>query len=230
MVRLAMNETTTFRWSLDKDIEEFSKAGFHGIGVWRQKLTDFGEEEGIRLLADSKLNVSSLFWAGGFTGREGIKFEDVLDDAMLAMRLACCMDADCLIVYPGPPGGHIEKHAWRLGKNALTELAAAAEALQVTLAIEPMNARCASSWTFLTDLEDALRLIDEVGSENIKLAYDVYHFGNVDLDFLNGITDRISVVHLGDAKREPTNEDNRCLLGDGQIPVHEIVCALTDGG
>ena len=64
MVRLAVNEMTTLRWSFEEDVHNYLAAGFDGIGIWRQKFDDFGEEAGIDFLAESGIDVSSLMWVG----------------------------------------------------------------------------------------------------------------------------------------------------------------------
>ncbi len=76
MALLSMNETTTFRWSFEEDVANYAAAGIPAMGVWRQKLSDFGEDKGIELLAEAGLKVSHLFWAGGFTGSDGRSFRD----------------------------------------------------------------------------------------------------------------------------------------------------------
>jgi len=98
-----MSEVTTFRWSFEQDVFNYVAAGYESIGVWRQKLADFGEEAGIDLLAESGLRVSHLLWAGGFTGSDGRTWNEAIDDACQAIRLAGAMNAGCLIVYPWWP-------------------------------------------------------------------------------------------------------------------------------
>jgi sugar phosphate isomerase/epimerase len=98
MAQLSMNEMTTYRWSFEEDVAQYLDAGIPGIGVWRQKLSDFGEDKGIELLADSGLQVSNLLWAGGFTGSDGRTQRESIDDAEEAVRLAAQMRAGCLIV------------------------------------------------------------------------------------------------------------------------------------
>ena len=71
MTRSSLNEVTTFRWSLDEDLQHYQAAGWEAIGLWRRKLADFGDEKAIELVRESELAVSSLSWAGGFTGSEG---------------------------------------------------------------------------------------------------------------------------------------------------------------
>ena len=38
------------------------------------------------------------------------------------------------------------------------------------------------------------------------------------------------MVQLGDARRPPAGEQNRCRLGEGVVPLAEIVAALKAGG
>ncbi len=232
MAQLSMNEMTTYRWSFEEDVAQYQKAGIQGIGVWRQKLSDFGEEKGIELLAESGLQVSNLLWAGGFTGSDGRSLRDSIEDAEEAVRLAAEMKAGCLVVYSGGRAGHTHNHARRLVKEAIKELAPLAAELKVTLALEPMHLGCAAEWTFLTSLDDTLALLDMVGCPRLKLTFDTYHLGQAHqvVDRLAEVVDRIAIVHLGDGKAPPHHEQNRSRLGEGAIPLKEIVCALTRAG
>ena len=144
MARLSMNEMTTYRWSFDQDVAEYRAAGIAAIGVWRQKLSDYGEEKGIELLAETGLPVSNLLWAGGFTGSDGHSFRESISEAAEGIRLAAALKAGCLVVYSGGRAGHTHNHARRLLVDALRELAPLAEDLRVTLAIEPMHPACSA--------------------------------------------------------------------------------------
>src|SRR5215475_293478 len=143
MFRLSMNEMTTYRWSFDEDVRHYCAAGIPAIGVWRRKLSDFGELRGIELLQSSGLSVSNLSWAGGFTGSEGHTFRESIDDAIEAIRLAGAMHAKCLVIYSGARAGHTHNHARRLLTTALKELSPIAYERQVLLALEPMHSACA---------------------------------------------------------------------------------------
>jgi len=232
MARFSMNEMTTYRWSFEEDVARYVEAGIEAIGVWRQKLSDFGEFKGVDLLAESGLAVSNLLWAGGFTGSDGRTYREAVDDAEEAISLAASMQAGCLIVYSGARNGHTHNHARRLICTALKELAVVADDMEVTLAVEPMHAGCAEQWTFLTDLDDTLELLKEVGSRRVKLALDTYHMGHdrAIFDRLPELVDDIAIVHLGDSRQLPHDEQDRCPLGDGIVPLDEIVPALIDAG
>jgi sugar phosphate isomerase/epimerase len=228
----AINEMTTYRWSFEEDVHRYVAAGISGIGVWRQKLADFGEEKGILLLQEHRLEVSALLWAGGFTGSDGRTYRESIEDAIEAIRLAADLRAGCLVVYSGGRGGHTGNHCRRLFKGALAELLPIASEFNVKLAIEPIHAGCAAEWTFLTGLDETLGLIDEFRTDQLQLVFDSYHLGgdaNV-LSRLPELSPRIGLVQLGDAKHPPQGEQDRCRLGEGTLPLREIVVGLSRAG
>jgi sugar phosphate isomerase/epimerase len=232
MARLSINEMTTYRWSFEEDVVQLRAAGINAIGVWRQKLADFGEARGIELLAESKLAVSNLLWAGGFTGSDGHSYGESLKDAADAIRLAAALDAGCLVVYSGGRNNHTQNHARRLFVGALKELLPLAAELEVTLAVEPMHPGCAAEWTFLTSLDEAVSLVDSFNHPRIKLAFDTYHLGHEAriLEEIGRLRDRIAIVHLGDSQKPPDTEQSRQRLGAGVLPLAEIIRALADIG
>ena len=204
MAGLSINEMTTYRWSFYDDVTRYRAAGIQAIGVWRQKLADFGEEKGIELLAENGLRVSNLLWAGGFTG-DGHSYQEGIADAREALHLAAALGTSHLIVYSGSRNGHTHKHARRLFTSALVELLPLAEQLKIVLDVEPMHAGCAEEWTFLTTLEEALELVRDLNSPSLKLVFDTYHLGH-DPEILSRIPEvarHVGIVHLGDGKCPP---------------------------
>ena len=232
MARLSMNETTTFRWSFEEDVAAYAKAGIPAMGVWRQKLSDCGSSRAGELLAEAGMKVSHLLWAGGFTGSDGRSYRESVEDAGEALQTAAQIGADTLVVYSGARAGHTYNHARRLIQSALGELIPTAAELGVTLAIEPMHPGCAAEWTFLISIDDVLQLLDAVDNPRVKMVFDTYHLGQ-DPDILGRIAQiapHIAIVQLGDARQPPEGEQNRCRLGEGVVPLAEIVAALKDTG
>lgn len=229
---LSMSELTTFRWSFEEDVAHFKRAGYEAVGVWRQKLTEFGEEKGIDLLEESGLRVSNLLWCGGFTGSDGRSFRDGLEDARDAIQTAARMRAGCLVVYTGARGGHTHNHARRLLKEALKELLPQAAEQGMTLALEPMHAEVTSECTFLNDLTDAVSLIETLGHPRLKLAFHTYHMGLCPAWKTNlaAVAPHIALVHLGDGHPPREGEQVRTKLGDGVVPLAEIIAALGSAG
>jgi sugar phosphate isomerase/epimerase len=227
-----MNELTTYRWSFEEDVQSYARAGFPALSVWRQKLSDFGEAKGIELLSECGMSVSSLMWAGGFTGSDGRSHRECVEDAHDAIKIAQDLHAGCLIVYSGNRAGHTHNHARRLLNSALNDLMPHAAEAGVTLALEPMHAGCAREWTYLTDLDETLELVQSFDSPTLKLAFDSYYFG-LQEDICGRLPDlvpHLAVVQLGDARREPDGEQDRCALGNGAIPLEAIVRGLLEAG
>lgn len=232
MARISMNELTTYRWSFEEDVRQYAEANIPAIAVWRQKLSDFGDAKGIELIRDHKLDVSCLMWAGGFTGSDGRSYKESVQDAVEAIQLAADMEAGCLIVYSGARAGHTHNHARRLLNNALEELLPVAQQHSVTLALEPVHSGCARDWTFLTDLKEACRVVQQFDNMRLRLAFDTYYFG-FDAELVEFIAEQIgtvAIVHLGDGQDVPDGEQNRCLLGNGVLPVAAIVRRLITAG
>jgi sugar phosphate isomerase/epimerase len=232
MARLAISELTTLHWSLEQDLKQYQAAGAQAIGVWRPKLADIGEDAGAALLAESGLAVSSLQWAGGFTGSDGRSHQDSLADARQAIRSAATIDAGCLILHSGARGSHTHNHARRLFRQALDKLLPLAEERGVMLAVEPMNGDCGGEFTFLNCFDETLELVASFDSRSLGIALDTYYWGHQPgfLQRLPNLAPRLALVQLGDARQPPQSEPNRCQLGDGTIPLRQFVQQLVAAG
>jgi sugar phosphate isomerase/epimerase len=232
MSRLSISELTTYRWSFEEDVLHYREAGFTALGVWRPKLAEFGEEKGVELLEESGLRVSNLLWCGGFTGSDGRSFREALDDAQEALTLAHQLRAECLIVYSGARGGHTHNHARRLLRDALKTLLPQAREQGVTLAVEPMHSEAAGDCTFLCDLNEALGLLETIGDTALKLCVDTYHSG-LSPDWekqLAAAAPHTAIVHVGDGKPPVDRDHARTRLGEGQVPLREMLAALRGSG
>ena len=232
MARLGISELTTLRWAFEVDVAEYAAAGAGAIGVWRQKLADFGEERGAELLREAGLAVSSLQWAGGFTGCEGRTHDESVRDARQAIYLAELLGADCLLIHSGARGVHTANHARRLLRQALERLLPLAEERGVPLAIEPMHGDCGAAWTFLHCLDETLALVRGYSSPALKIALDTYYWGHEPwlADRLPQLAPHLALVQLGDSRQPPGGEPNRCCLGQGTLPLAQIVSGLTAAG
>lgn len=232
MNTLAVSQLSTLRWSFEEDAAAYANLGFQGIGVWRPKLEDFGLDRTIELLAECSLSVTSLSWVGGFTGSDGRGVDDAVVDAISAIRDAANLRAETLIVLPGGRNNHIRNHVRRTFCDALQEIAAVADDFGVRLSIEPIHPGCGDEWSFVNDLKSTLEIIERVGSPNLGLVLDTYHVG-MDEEVVGWLPDVIPHLHLvqfGDGRHSPIGEMNRCLLGDGSVPLRTIFETLTKYG
>ena len=225
--KLAVNETTTHRWSFLEDVTSYCEAGFGAIGVWLPKLVQFGEERGIELIRDSGMSVSSVSWTGGFTGWDGQSFQDSIDDARSAVKTAGELNAESLIVISGARCGHTLSHARQLLNDALKILVDDAGEYGLALALQPMSSRECS---FLTSLDETLEILDECNHPLVKMAFDVSQLWKEPhlLERIPEIASLVTTLQLCDQRDPPQSEFDQLLPGDGEIPLEEITTAFLD--
>lgn len=226
--RVAVSQFTTLRWSFEDDLEECQRQGISALGVWREKLDDFGIDSATAALKSAGIAVSSLSWAGGFTGADGSTLKYALSDAFLAISQAHELEAGCLVVHSGDRGSHTHNHARRILRGVIDKLLPVAEEHGVVLAIEPMHSGCHGGFTFLTDWCEAIRLLDEYNSPWLKAVFDTYHLG-FDPQWLSALPQLVryaALVQLGDGRGVPRGQANRCRLGEGVLPLRLILDTL----
>lgn len=232
MKKIAISQLTTLRWDIKQEVAAAKIRGFGGIGMWRPKVDDLGLHATSQLLFDHRLTPSSLSWAGGFTGSDGRSFSDAVDDAIEAVHDAAMLGAETLVVIAGGRNNHIKRHLHNTLCGALREINAVAMSYDIKLAIEPFHPGCGEEWSFVSDIRSTLDIITAVGSDRLGLVLDTYHLGfDVDVhQWLPEVIPHLQLVQLGDAHHSPLGEMNRCLLGDGNVPIPAILETLAAGG
>lgn len=230
--RFALSEVTTYHWSLQEDVVAYCEAGLGAIGIWRTKLEDFGEERGVDLVQESGLEVSSLAWAGGFTGSAGYSFDEAVIDARQALQVAANLGADCLIVSGGGRGHHTARHARRVVIDGLAMLADEAAELGVQLAVQPMHRSFYRDWTFLASIDQTLDLLAACDHPSVRMAFDLFALWQEPLLFnrIDEIAGQVGVVKLSDWREPLRSEYDRCLPGEGMIPLNDVTRAFLNAG
>ncbi|KAA5540242.1 sugar phosphate isomerase/epimerase [Roseiconus nitratireducens] len=232
MTTLSVSQLSTLRWDLESEVIAYAKHGFSGIGLYRPKLEDYGVDRAIELLAEHSMAVTSLSWVGGFTGSDGRTYEDAVQDAIKAVIQAAELNADTLIVLAGGKNNHIQTHLRRTLCQALCRLAAVACEHGIQLALEPYHPGCGDEWSFVNDLQSTLDIIERVGNPALGLVLDTYHVGMDEgaMHWLPDVAPHIHLVQLGDGRHCPHGEMNRCLLGDGCVPLGRLMEMLHEQG
>ncbi|MFM8705300.1 MAG: sugar phosphate isomerase/epimerase family protein [Planctomycetia bacterium] len=232
MFHAAISQLTTSRWELPEEIARLAHHGFDCLSLWRAKLSDCDHATAASLLSRAGMRVSSLQWAGGFTGGDGRTFAESLDDAAEAIDTAAFLGAPVLVVHSGCRAGHTRAHARRLLLHALATLAPLADAAGVTLAVKPLHAAAAAGCSFLDQLPETLALVEEFSDPAVRLALDLWHFG--DAPELPGLLPRLAaataVVQVADRTGPPTVEMERLPVGQGTLPLESLSLALMDHG
>ncbi len=224
MHRIAINEVSTFRWNFREDVARYRVYGFGGIGLWRHKVGDYCAQTIANELRLNQLQVSSVQWAGGFTGSDGLSFSEAIEDAESAIRLASIINAGCLIVHAGGQGGHTRNHAHRLFGAALREIVPIARDYGVRLAIEPMERPLGRDFTFIHEMGCALELCGAYEPHEVGIVFDLFHFGydRTQKKLLERNIDRVALVQLADRKALDACV-SRCRLGQGIVGLRDWI-------
>jgi sugar phosphate isomerase/epimerase len=233
MHKLSISEVTTHGWSFGEDVQHYSAAGIQGIGVWRDKLDKYGQQEGFALLKESGLEVANLVDAGYFLSKTRSQTRRAIEDVIEAIQLADKLNSDCLLIVTGDVGSFFRtvEEAKAIVIEALKEVAPVAKQAGVRLAIEPINARY-PGYTFLKDIPATMGIVDAVGEDNVGLLFDTDHLYESP-NLMNEIAsagDRIFCVHVNDMPAEPGPGIDRRLMGDGVIALKEILSAIDATG
>lgn len=110
--------------------------------------------------------------------------------------------------------------------DTLKRCAALCEQAEVVLELEPLNGLVNHPGHFLQASEEAVRIVDEVGSPFVKLVFDIYHQqvteGNV-IRNATGYRDRINHYHIAD-------NPGRNQPGTGELNYLNILNAVKQTG
>lgn len=230
--KLALSQLTLIRMPFEEAILTFRSEGFRSIGLWRPRLADFGEERAALLLNESGMSVSSLSFAGGFTGSHGYRYTEAINDGFDALRQASIVGAETVVLVAGGLNGHITKHARRNVVDGIKALSERAEQLGVQLALRPMRRTFHHTWSFLNTCDETIDILDKIQCPNVRLAIDLYHCG-LDLDWrksLRHIAPYTSLVFVNDLPSPHSTEYEMCLPGEGMLPIRSILEEMVIGG
>lgn len=200
-----------------------SEAGFKGVEYLFPY--DYPKEALVGQLKEQGLvqvlhNMPAGNWAGGERGiavlpdRVG-EFRDGVDRAIDYATALGCRQVNCLAGIV--PAGGCQKAARETFVENLGFAAEKLAAADIRLLIEPINTYDIPGF-FLSRTAQAIDLINEVGSPNLFLQYDIYHAQRMEGELANTIAahlDRIAHMQLADnpGRNEPgTGEINYAWL------------------
>jgi sugar phosphate isomerase/epimerase len=227
----SISQRTTPWWSFEEDIVYFSQAGIPGIGLWRRKILEVGEEKAIELLSDASVKPCYVDWAGGFTGTLGWSYREGIEDALRFVQFASKVGARLVIIHSGGHGLHTFNHSRRIFRDALKEIVPAAAEVGVQLALEPCHPADMEQLTFISSMTEAVDFLAGMAEAQVKLVLDLGHVGlnSEDLEKIDRWIGRAAMVQVADL-RIIEGRVSRVPLGEGSVPISGILSRLGNGG
>lgn len=123
---------------------------------------------------------------------------DYLEGLRETIKVAKQLNCTTIISQVGNDTGAARKEQHESLVAGLKECVPLLEAAGITLVIEPLNLRVDHAGYYLSHSDEAFAIIQEVGSANVKLLFDIYHQqiteGDVTRRLLQGI-DKIGHFH-----------------------------------
>jgi D-psicose/D-tagatose/L-ribulose 3-epimerase len=200
------------RWAIDQTLA----AGFDLIEITATDVDSIDAAAVARAIQKTKLSCSVSL---GLTFDADVSSEDSQIRARgatrlhHALRLAQKVGSRQLVgvLYSalGKYQGPASERSWRNSAAAIRELAVEARAAGIELALEVVNRY---ETNLFNEVFGALRFLDEVGEENVRIHLDTYHMNIEEPDFALPVAaagDRLGYVHVG--------ESHRGYLGAGNI-------------
>jgi sugar phosphate isomerase/epimerase len=230
LARLSMNQATVPRWSVPQLMDGCARAGYGGVGLWRERLEGFDLAAVAKQAARLELEITSLCRAGWFLAADDSMHRTRAEDNRHAVDEAALLGARTLVVVCGPAGDHDLAAARRAVTESLGELAYYAAEQGVTLGIEPMHPVYCGDRSVIVTLAQSISVLDAVAPANVGIVLDSYHLW-WDPELVPSIaraSERITAVQLADWLAPPPHPLNgRGMLGDGTIDLRAF-CRLVD--
>ena len=204
-------------------LDKVKSAGFGAFEFWDWDSRDMGA---LKKKADS-LGLNCATFVGAKANLTDPKERDAWTAGLEeGARAAGKMGTSRLIVTVGEDTGAVRNFQHRSIVNALKAALPVLSENNITLLLEPLNGRLDHVGTYLESSDEAFEILDEVGSQNVKLLFDIYHQQITEGDIIRRMKSRIrDIGHVHSAGISGRHELDR-----GELNYREIFAALGEAG
>lgn len=192
---------------------------WHGIEAELERLREAQEEAGLR--------PSCLLTASGELLMDPGNRARFVEELKRSIAVARGLDCPTLLVTAGAErAGAARGPLLRSIATVLKAGAPYAEEAGIVLVLEPVNALIDHPGTFLSLSAEAFAIVDEVGSPNVKVLYDIYHQQITEGNLVPTIVANIARIGHFHAADHP----GRAGFGHGEIAYRFVMEAINRAG
>ncbi len=228
--RLTIGHYMMRQWSLEDDVRNLERLGFRSISLASTKLDAYGPARAIALVKASSLEVAHVGSYGRF-GTTRTSQRAGIDRVRRAIDWVHELGGAVLVVIAGGRDGATWERAAKVYADAYAALLPEATAAGIALAIEVIHP-LRQDLSFINTLADAREIARRAGRGG-GYVLDVWHSG-WERRLLDTIAAdarrRIHAVQLSDYKAVTMRTLDRALLGEGVLPLRDVVRTLERGG
>ncbi len=230
-MQVSLNAITIKQASLMQKLEAAAEAGFDGIGLWNDEVSE-AVQQGMPIvrIADAlyakRLSVPEMCFVGGWMYSTGEERSEALSQAQERFHQAAGLGCGCVIACASNGEGDLDEVA-----DDYRELCTIAARWRVKPALEFVGAA-----QQVKDIATAWEVIRRAGHPMGSILLDTFHFhmgGSTIEDLKRVPAHKIALVHINDAPDKPLDQlsdADRLMPGDGVLPLVEILSILRDGG
>jgi sugar phosphate isomerase/epimerase len=175
--RLSLNQATVKKLTVAEAADLCVRHDIPAIGLWRDRVAEFGLAESAAVVRAAGLHVSSLCRGGFFTHTDREARAAALTDNRAAIAEAAGLGADALILVSGglPHGSRDLVLARQLIADAIGELVPEAQRLGVRLGIEALHPMFCADRCAISSLGEAVDLALRFPGDAVGVVVDTYH-------------------------------------------------------
>ncbi|MEO6908620.1 MAG: sugar phosphate isomerase/epimerase family protein [Abditibacteriaceae bacterium] len=137
--RLSLNQYTTFSWTVEEAAKGCQRADLSWIGLWRDKVAEYGLEESAKVVRDAGLKVSSLCRGGMFPADSEAERQKRIDDNRRAIDEAATLGTDTLVLVCGGLPDKNLSAARQMVYDGIAAIVPYAQERGIKLGIEPLH-------------------------------------------------------------------------------------------
>ena len=212
---------------MGKDIEaaihEVKDMGIGAVEFWSWDDKDIDKLK--KAKADTGIDIAA-FCTGFISLVDESKRQEYID--FLVRTIALAKELGCRTLI-SQTGADLEIDR-RIQHNAMVEgLKACAPYLEeagITLVIEPLNIRVDHKGYYLSSSDEAAEIMREVGSENVKMLYDIYHQQITEGDLIRRIKEYMPLIGHMHAAGNPGRHE----LYNSEIDYKAVFAAIRENG
>jgi len=234
-MKRGINGATMKPWPLEAQIAAASSAGFEGLEIWRDKVQEYLVEHEmtglVDLFASHRIEPTTMCFV--YLGYGDEQQAERLETLREMVELAAGVGAGSIAVCAArnPPEGVSRAELLHLATAEAKIMAAIAADQGVDLFLEPLGLH-----PVMPGPMEAMEIIEGVGSPNLKVLFDVFHYyrSDVSLEEIAATpVERLGAIHVNDgedAPREDPNDFMRLYPTLGVLPAAEMLRIPRDQG
>lgn len=233
--KLCIHTLTTRPWDIEECVRNYSRAGIHGITIWRNVLENKDLREVKSLLDDNGMQVVSLCRGGFFPSTDAAKRQEAIDDNLFAIEQAAAVGAPLIVLVCGADRGQSLEKSREQILEGINTILPVAQSAGVKLAIEPLHPMYAGDRSAVNTLKQANDMAKTIHSPWVGVAVDIYHLwwdDTLQAEIKRcAAQEHLFAFHICDWNM-PTVDllNDRGLMGEGCINIPQIRSWVEEAG